>query len=296
MNMSLLLSVFVGIVFSIFISFFYSLSERIEEAWFSSQRKSIKHKWGHIFRSRSQCSYCEKKLPAHFLIPLLGNFWAIKTCPQCKEHLGYRYFWSEFLAFGYGFFYSFFYIQNYQMENIFFLWQWQWQGQWQWQDQGQVSFYVLTLLLEIIFAGTLFHAARIDRKYMLVSHETLFVLFIAGVGKLFLHHFDKIVLTFIFAFVWYVSLLLIRKLYNNRFGLADIRLIYILTLAGGLPQGLIIPMVASMLAFGKYIWQKKIKKENFEKNHLFAFVPYLFWAWLLVTFISLAEKQLVFFF
>lgn len=279
MNIPLLfLSIFVGVIFSIFMSFIFSLSERIEEAWFSSQRKNILHKWKYVLRSRSQCRYCKKNLPAHFLIPLLGNFLALKSCPQCKEHLGYRYFFSELLAFVYGFFYAYFYGQNYAIENFlladFFL------------KSENFYFYVLTILLEIIFAGTLFHAARIDKKYMLVSHETLFVLLLAAIAKLFLHHFHQIIPTFIFALIWYTVLLLIRKLYDNRLGLADVRLIYILTLAAGLPQGIAIPMAASLFALGHYTWEKKIKKQNVHKNQLFAFVPYLFWAWLFVSLFS----------
>lgn len=250
------LLLFWGVVYAVFMSFVFSLSERIEEAWFGKTRKSIADKWQYLLRARSQCMFCHKNLPASFLIPIGGNFIARYNCKDCQKNLSHKYVYAESFAFVYGVLFAVLLI-----------------------SQSSIEFFLITIFIELLFVATLFHIARIDKNYMLVSDESLYVLLGISLAKLFLHHQSQIVEVFLFATIWYLILLLVRRIFSYRLGLADVRLIYLLTLAAGLPQGILIPLVASIS--GIVFWLLKHKQDLFSEKIPFA--PFLFFAWITVS-------------
>lgn len=252
----IMILLFWGVVYAVFMSFVFSLSERIEEAWFSKKRKHIHQKWKHLLRARSQCHACQRILPAHFLIPILGNFLARHHCVDCQKNLSYKYVYAEVLAFSYGFLFSLFAASQYQTD-----------------------FFFITVSLELVFVATLFHIARLDKSYMLVSDESLYLLLIVALLKFFLLHQNQWIEVFLFATLWYFTLLLVRKIFAYRLGLADVRLIYLLTLAAGLPQGITIPLVASLA--GIIFWWLKHKQHL--SSQPIPFAPFLFFAWMTVS-------------
>lgn len=282
-----------GMFFAVFASFVLAQSKRVEEAWFAKDRKHIRHKWWYLVsRSRSQCDLCDKDLPALFLFPLLGNFYARWSCEQCHKQLSYSYVFMELAAFVYGFVfawenlytngYLFFVSTDFKifLEPSSTVWFWQ---------------FWLQLLLETAFSGLLFHAARIDQKYMLVADANLWALLGVAIGKLFLlQPFAQIGILLFWSLLWLLILLFLQRFFQDKLGMADVFLIPLLITAAGLPQGIFLPLLASFSGI-LWVWLTRpanslslsgAKQQTWTHKKI-PFVPFLFFAWLCLTPLSL---------
>ncbi len=234
---------FVGISFSFAVSFADSFSWRILNAFYRKSRKSITQKWKYIFKIRSFCENCSLPVKSIYLIPILGCLLAKLKCSHCGLPLSKRFLYLELIGFLYGC------VLGFWNPNALFLF-------------FSIFYFVLIYLISYI-----------DWEFMLIPTESILALFILSTAEFFLIHEASLVHIFI-SISWYSLFHLVRILSKYKLGLADVRLIFPLSLGLGYPMSVFLPTLASVLGILFYLFSTKIKTKSIVDKGLKTKLPF----------------------
>ena len=204
-----------GLLFSFIASGSQSLSERILNAWYRKSRKTITGgKWTYVLRSRSVCDTCSTQIRTVYLIPVLGRFLCKGVCPSCHSPVPKKYAYTEAAAFIYG-------VAN----AVIF------------RDGSYLLFSCAYLFLIIIIIS-------VDHEFFLIPLESIFFFILAGLIQLY--YAQSQLLTLQIAFIWLILLYMIYRFKPNKLGMADVYLIFAMSLGITFPHSLYLPAIASI--------------------------------------------------
>lgn len=266
--MQLFFALSAGIFYTLLISFADATASRILIAFYQPSRKRIKHKWQFILSGRSKCDFCNEKLSPKALIPVLGYSLLRGQCEFCQTKLPKRYFYQEAAAFFFGLVLGFFH------PDITYI--------------CATGIYLIALVI----------AMRIDWAYLLIPTEIILFLLVFSLGEMLwrLGHIPlptaeileaDYSIHLLIAFVWYALFYLIRILSRYQMGLADVRLVLILSIGLGYPISIYFPTVAAGLGIlfyllNRYLFRQKTIIEDKGLKTKLAFGVFLGIAFLLL--------------
>ena len=253
-------SFLIGFFFSFMISFADSFSWRILNAYYRKSRKKIGQKWKYIFSIRSQCESCHGHIPLLYLTPVFGSLLTSFRCVHCKKSIPKRFFWGEIGAWIYG---SLMIYCNPHIDYILF----------------SAFYFVLAYLI-----------AMIDKEFLLIPTEAIFlVMSMAIIETVFFSH--DIILSFLIAFSWFFLFHLIRIFSDHKMGLADVRLVFALSLGLSFPSSVYIPTLASSLGIGYHIFESLYRKEKPDLKKKMAFGLFLTIAFLILRLLPAENRK-----
>ncbi len=231
--MFFIIIIFSGILFSILASFLDVLSFRVIDAFYSSNRKKIANPWHYIFYYRSYCEFCKEHIPWLYLLPVIGYWLTKQKCHACHEVLDSRFFIFELIAFFYGCCIGYISIDHYSLIGLY-------------------SIYFLCVGFII----------RLDWETMFVPRPSIYILFSIAIiefsiQKTVYQHYSLGI-----AIIWYTTFYIIRVLYKQKLGGADVKIIFPIILSAGYPFSLMLPSLASSLGIGYYIYQVKSSQKD----------------------------------
>ena len=249
-----------GFLFSVIISFADSFTWRILNAYYRKSRKKIDQKWKYIFSIRSQCEFCHKPISLLYLIPVFGSLLTFFRCIHCKKQISKRFFLGELGAWIYG---ALLIYNNPYIGYILF----------------SVFYFILAYLISMI-----------DKEFLIIPTEALFLMIlIAIVETLFFS--NDVTLSFLVAFSWFSLFYLIRILSGYRMGLADVRLVFALSLGLSFPYSIYIPTLASLLGIGYHILESFYRKERLNLKKKTAFGLFLALAFLILRLLPAEHRE-----
>ena len=228
---------FTGFIFAIFISFADSFSYRLLESFYRKSRKSIQQKWKYVLKSRSFCENCHGNIHPLYLIPIFGYMFSKSRCALCDAKLSSHFLYFELLAFTFGFTIAFF--------------------------QSNPVYLLFTGLYMIL----IYILSRIDWKFFLIPTQVIvFFLVLALIELFFFSENQKLyfelhstILQLITSFAWFLIFYLIHFFYPQGLGLADVKLIFAMSIALPFPLNFFLPTLASCLGLIFYLttqWKK----------------------------------------
>ena len=220
-----------GFLFTLIISFADALGWRLLNAYYRKSRKKIDQKWKYIFSVRSECEACQKPIPFLYLIPVFGNLLTSFRCVHCQKPISRRFFWLESAGWLYG---SLLIYYNPQTDHILF----------------SAVYLILIYLI-----------AMIDWEFLLIPTEAIFFVMLTGIFEVFFFNND-IILSFGIAFLWFFLFYLIKIISRHKMGLADVRLVFALSLGLSFPYSLYMPALASLLGIGYHIGESFYHKKS----------------------------------
>ena len=227
------LSLLLGFLFTLVISFADASGWRLLNAYYRKSRKQIDQKWKYIFSVRSGCETCQKPIPSLYLIPVLGIVLTSFRCVHCREPISKRFFWLELAGWLYG---SLLIYYNPHPGYILF----------------SASYLILIYLI-----------AMIDREFLLIPTEAIFFVMLIGIAET-LFFSNDVTMSFLIAFSWFFLFYILRIISRHKMGLADVRLVFALSLGLSFPYSLYMPVLASLLGIGYHIAESIYHKKSLD--------------------------------
>jgi len=215
-----------AVIFAAWHSFSDALAWRIWQAWYSPERKKIRHKLSFVFSARSHCEFCGAAIPWYGLIPVAGYFLLHARCHNCNRRLSPRFPAFELFALLYGALLGTFIVTP----GEFF-----------------TALFAYALVWIIIYN---------DYRSLLIPTEAILALLLVALANLLLVRYPRwfemqdlsLGLDLAVAFVWYFLFHLLRVVSGYKLGLADVRLVLALGFLLGHPWALWLPGLAALLA------------------------------------------------
>ena len=203
-----------GVLFSFLASGSQSFCERTLNAWYRKSRKSIPDKWEYVLQPRSFCDSCSTQIRTIYLFPIFGALLSKGVCPTCQKPIPKKYSYTEVFAFFYG-------------TSLAVLFHDPW-----FLVVSAIYFFLLIIIISV------------DFEFFLIPLESIFLFMIVALADLYYSTMQ--LLTLQIAFIWLILLYLLYMFRTKKLGLADVYLIFAMSLAIGFPHSLYLPALAAI--------------------------------------------------